>query len=1135
MRSLWLAGMMLIAALSPMTAAADAMAEEWPGAPLPDLADDAPITYSFSPFVRSSFARVSDLSQYNDSQREGVDTWVAVSSQDIGDPAPLLPHVWTINLDFDQGAKRFTHLQQAGVVEVAYPVVELERIPRATPNDPDFSDQWHLLNTGQTGGTTGEDANVTGAWDNYTGNGVVIGIVDDGLDWDHPDLDDYYLDTLDYDFCNNDGNPNPSNWDAHGTAAAGVAAAVGNNSLGVSGAAPEASLVGLQLISCSTTDTRESGALSHNTGSIDIYSNSWGPSDNGRTLEAPGPLMAAAFESAAYNGRGGLGNIITWAAGNGLSSNDDSNFDGYANSRYTIAVTATTHYGDNSWYAEHGDNILVAAPSDGDGEGITTTDIEGSAGYTNSDYTDDFGGTSSATPLVSGVTAMMLEANPFLTWRDVQHVFVHSSRVNDAGDWSWGVNGAGHDVSHKYGFGVVDAGLATHIAANWTSVDPEVNYTSGQMVTNSAIPDGSGSLVHTFNVSDDLTLETVEVLVDIDHNARGDLTITLTSPSGTDSVICTERSDNGNDYSDWMFSSVHFWDESSVGTWTITIEDGDSGDAGTLDSWELILHGTDSFRDSDVDGLLDEDEVQVYNTDPYDNDTDNDELLDGFEVLNSTTDPNDPDSDDDGLLDGVEVLVNGTDPLDNDTDDDGLLDGHEVMVTNTNPLVYDNDSDSDGWYWFEDCNDTNPAVNFLAAELLDGIDNDCDTEIDEGFNGTDTDGDLLFDWAEYHIHGTNLSNPDTDGDGLTDGNEVINWQSDPLTYDNDSDGDTWYWFADCDDGNASLFPGNVETLDGFDNDCDDSIDEDFYGLDSDGDLLFDLDEFNLVGTDPFHNDTDRDGLLDGEELLFTHTDPLHPDLDEDSDGFRWFDDCDDNDSARNPDANETWDWQDQNCDGDIDEGVQRTPYLEVIPLYAAETLLDGNGSTQMPLGHFEVMSNDSRILLELGVTGVNFYLSDLMTNATYVAWNITAPGGEQMTLEGLRNYSVTELDCSEEFAYNALEAMVCPHHNETLGDWVVELVIIDGNEELSFVWTYSYTIWNPPPPPPVPDNPDPNKDEGESSGNDEEGEGGGFTVSNSVVGILAAMFVLSLVILFFSGRRPPGRPIQTQMPQLLDR
>ena len=133
------------------------------------------------------------------------------------------------------------------------------------------------------------------------------------------------------------------------------------------------------LIACGNSDQDEANALSHMNNDIDIYSNSWGPSDNGNTLGSAGPLMLAAFEDDAYNGRNGLGNIITWAAGNGLSNEDDSNLDAYANNRFTISVTAVDHDGDQTNYGEPGANVLVSAPSDGSGVGITTTDNEGNS------------------------------------------------------------------------------------------------------------------------------------------------------------------------------------------------------------------------------------------------------------------------------------------------------------------------------------------------------------------------------------------------------------------------------------------------------------------------------------------------------------------------------------------------------------------------------------------------------------------------------------------------------------------------------------------------------------------------------------------------------------------------------------
>jgi len=1131
MRGVLIAALFILSILAPLANALEPITERELnlGAPLSDDVEDAPITYRFSPAVRAAFARVSDLSQYSDAELASADQWVAVSATPLGEESRDLANTWIIDVEPALAPAKFAQLQADGIVEVAYPLIEWEATTKMIPDDTKFSDQWHLQNTGQTGGTTGEDVNVTGVWDNYTGAGVVIGIVDDGLDWEHPDLDDYYEGTLDYDYCDNDGNPTPSNWDAHGTAAAGVAAAVGNNSLGVTGSAPKAGLAGLQLISCGLSDTKEANALGHLRQSIDIYSNSWGPSDNGNTLEAPGPLVLATFEADAFQGRNGLGNIITWAAGNGLANDDDSNYDGYANSRFTIAVAATTHYGDNSWYSEPGDNILVAAPSDGDGEGITTTDIEGSSGYTNSDYTDDFGGTSSATPLVSGVVALILEANSNLTWRDLQHVLVNSARVNDAGDWSWGANGAGHDVSHKYGFGVIDAGAAVALALNWTNVGAELNVTSGTQNLNAAIPDATNvAATDTIYMSDDLQLESVDVIVDIDHNTRGDLEIKLISPSGTESVLATKHNDNGNDYNNWMFSSVHFWDEGSAGNWTLSVEDKDSGTSGTIDDWELILHGVELNRDTDLDGLLDDNEVDNYSTDPYDNDTDDDYLLDGLEVLNYSTDPLNNDTDGDGLLDGLEVLNYSTDPLNNDTDGDGLHDGFEVTVSHTDPLTYDNDTDSDTWYWFDDCNDTNPLIHPAMNESLNGIDENCNELIDEGFNETDSDLDRLVDWAEYHVYGTGINVADTDGDGLNDGDEVIDWGSNPLSYDNDTDGDGWYWFIDCDDESAYLNPGMEESLDGLDNDCDDLVDEDFYGHDSDQDGLFDLDEFNLIGTDPFHNDTDRDGLTDGEELLYTHTDPLSPDLDEDEDGFRWFNDCDDNDSARSPNANETWNWLDDNCDDEIDNGVIFSAHIQ---WSISPSDLDENSS--------HLNSTIDTLHLKIQLVDVNFGWDEL-ENHSDIYLGILWPDGHSTPLQsshGLEQgfetlfVDLEPLNCSEPLAYNTYEQTLCHQHNQTLGPWILIFSLSEGGNVLDYSWSIYYFTWNPP------EEQHGNSDDGnDGSGGDsddgntsgEQGIGGTFVSDKIVIG-LAALLVLSIVILLVTRRKPPTKPMSLIM------
>ena len=204
--------------------------------------------------------------------------------------------------------------------------------------------------------------------------------------------------------------------------------------------------------------------------SVDIYSNSWGPYDDGTLQPAP-PEVLAALENGTTNGRNGKGVIYTWAGGNGRNSNDNSNYDGYANSRYVISVAAITNQGVYSGYSEPGANVLVTSPSNGGSDAITTTS-------TNNGYTDNFGGTSSATPLVSGIVALMLEANPNLSWRDVQHVLVNSSDVVDNSSSGWFTNGAGHEFSHDYGFGRINAQSAVALSKTWSNVGTEVSFSS---------------------------------------------------------------------------------------------------------------------------------------------------------------------------------------------------------------------------------------------------------------------------------------------------------------------------------------------------------------------------------------------------------------------------------------------------------------------------------------------------------------------------------------------------------------------------------------------------------------------------------------------------------------------------------
>ena len=210
----------------------------------------------------------------------------------------------------------------------------------------------------------------------------------------HPDLQANYDPTTSTNLNNQTADPSPNiNFDDHGTASAGVAAARGDNTLGVSGAAFEATLVGIRLIGYpySFTDADEAVAMSRRNDVIHLKSNGWGPADNGATLDGPGTLTANALAQGALTGRGGKGTIYVWAGGNGRQNNDNANYDGYVNSIYTIGVGAVSDQGNQAFYSEPGACLIVAAPSgSAPRQDITTTDLVGDITHDHREIVDAF-------------------------------------------------------------------------------------------------------------------------------------------------------------------------------------------------------------------------------------------------------------------------------------------------------------------------------------------------------------------------------------------------------------------------------------------------------------------------------------------------------------------------------------------------------------------------------------------------------------------------------------------------------------------------------------------------------------------------------------------------------------------------
>uniref|UniRef100_A0A1A8GTN9 Furin (Paired basic amino acid cleaving enzyme) b n=1 Tax=Nothobranchius korthausae TaxID=1143690 RepID=A0A1A8GTN9_9TELE len=460
--------------------------------------------------------------------------------------------------------------------------------------DPKYKDQWYLYNTNH------RDLNAKVAWGlGYTGKGVVVSILDDGIEKNHPDLMQNYDPDASYDV--NDGDPDPQprytqlNDNRHGTRCAGEVAAVANNGICGVGVAYNAKIGGVRMLDGEVTDMVEAQSLSLNPQHIDIYSASWGPEDDGKTVDGPAKLAKEAFLRGVTEGRGGLGSIFVWASGNGGREKDSCNCDGYTNSIYTLSISSTTESGNVPWYSEPCSSTLATTFSSGNpGEKqIVTTDLRQKC-------TDSHTGTSASAPLAAGIIALALEANMNLTWRDMQHLVVRTSlpRHLIAGDWK--TNGVGRRVSHSYGYGLLDAGAMVVLAQNWTALGPQHQCVHTMLAESR---DVGNKLV--FSKSVDAcwgrpeyvrSLEHIQARLTLSHNQRGKLAIHLISPLGTRSTLLFPRP---NDYSsegfnDWAFMSTHSWDEDPQGEWTLEIENvaPHERDYGVLSQFTLILWGT---------------------------------------------------------------------------------------------------------------------------------------------------------------------------------------------------------------------------------------------------------------------------------------------------------------------------------------------------------------------------------------------------------------------------------------------------------------------------------------------------------------------------------------------------------------
>lgn len=461
-------------------------------------------------------------------------------------------------------------------------------------NDPLFLRQWHLVNTQYPG----NDVNVKNLWyQGVRGKNITVAVVDDGLDHNSEDLKDNFNAQGSWDFNDNTNLPTPRLYDDyHGTRCAGEIAAVKNEVCGV-GVAYESKVAGIRILSGAITSEEEAAAMIYGLDVNDIYSCSWGPTDNGKTVAAPDMIVRKAMIKGVQEGRQKKGAVYVFASGNGGRLFDQCNFDGYTNSIYSITVGAIDFKGFHPSYAEACSAVMVVTYSSGSGEHIQTTDIKSKCSL-------NHGGTSAAAPLAAGIYALVLQVNPNLTWRDVQHISARAGVTVNEKDGAYQETALGLKYSHKYGYGKIDAEKLVEEAKNWKNVKPQAWYYSDVIkVDKTAKSDATGAsewISSTITLTkDDLSIvnlekvEHVTVKVNIDSTFRGQIQAKLTSPHGVVSTLAERRpfDQSNRGLQDWIFMSVAHFGEDGLGEWKLEVSSSRGENEIKLKDWQLRLFG----------------------------------------------------------------------------------------------------------------------------------------------------------------------------------------------------------------------------------------------------------------------------------------------------------------------------------------------------------------------------------------------------------------------------------------------------------------------------------------------------------------------------------------------------------------
>ena len=484
-------------------------------------------------------------------------------------------------------------------------------------SDPMYRFQWHLSGEGfarpeddQPFGinpsTQTVHLNVAEVWKKYKGDGegIYIAIVEN-MNIDHEDLKA----NIATEYSHVYGTTHTNEFlVSHGTAVAGVAAARGYNGKGVRGVAPLAKMFNLSLGEGFESGDSADVFTRHRT--ITAVSNhSYGPGP----FDHPSKTRHMAMETGINEGFYGKGTVYVLAAGNNGDNGDNANYDNFVNYHAGVTVCGVDYQGKHNGRSEPGANLWVCAldeekapPRKIGKYGIVTTDLfESDHHYKR--YNIGVAGTSVSAPMVSGIVALMRQANRNLSWRDVKVILADSAVKTDPDDKGWGQSGMKYrsfderyHFNHLYGFGLVDAKAAVDLAEEWVNLPPREE---DAVVKEEFNPISRKEIRKSLSVESDIHfIEHVDATIGFTINKIRDLSIELISPSGTKSILAASGYDSENGYPHpvpppphkpppWRFGSSRHLGEEASGEWRLIARNTRAGNTITLRSWELRIRG----------------------------------------------------------------------------------------------------------------------------------------------------------------------------------------------------------------------------------------------------------------------------------------------------------------------------------------------------------------------------------------------------------------------------------------------------------------------------------------------------------------------------------------------------------------